>query len=130
MLLFFTQGLSGRNYIEYDLMLSVKAVQTLSACNEEGSPLKNYSFDPSFVRLMVIALFGSEELTANVYPPQKRDFMERLFDIRVGEQADRKAKFNEYFETALKEAIFRNSKNKKKLEQIKLPHDVFNRKRK
>lgn len=108
----------------------MKAVQALSACNVEGSPLKNDSFDLKFVRMLVISLFGTEELSANVFPPQKRDFMKHLFNIRVGEQEDRKAMFNEYSGTALKEALVRNSKNQKKLEQIKLPHDVFNRKRK
>lgn len=107
----------------------MKAVQTLSACNAEGSPLKSDFFDLKFVRMMVISLYDTEELTANIFPQKKQDFMQRLFAIRVGGQAERNEMFQEYFEMTLKEALVRNSKNRKKLEQIQLPDHVSNRKK-
>lgn len=121
--------MNGRIYVEYNLVLSYAAVQTLSSCNDAASPLKNESHDLKFIRLMVIALYTSGELSAKTFPPEKRNMMERFFAIRADDSEERKVSFNKLFSIALKEAIVRNSKNSEKLKKIQLPDDIFGRKK-
>lgn len=78
---------------------------------------------------MVIALYTPEELSAKVFPPAKRNMMEKFFVIRVVGSEERKSKFNSLFGTAIKEALVRNSKTAEKLNKIQLPGDIFDRKK-
>lgn len=105
-------------------------VQALSACNEIGSPLREETYDQKFLRLLVIALYSSEELSAKEFSPRKLKFMEKLFSFRIGDgdSEQRKGKFDELFGVALKEAIIRNEKCSEKKNKIVLPATVFNRK--
>lgn len=105
-------------------------MQTLAACNQIGSPLREAVHDAKFVRLMVIALYTREEIAAKQFPSRTRDLMERLFAFRVADREDRMAQLNNLFSTALKEAIVRNGKNAEKLSKIQLPANIFDRKKK
>lgn len=120
--------MNGRIYVEYNLVLSYTAIQTLSACNDAASPLKNESHDLKFIRLMVIALYTSEELSAKSFPPEKRNMMEKIFAIRA-DYEQRNMNFNKLFSIALKEGIVRNSKNTEKFKKVQLPDDIFDRKK-
>lgn len=120
--------MNGRNYVEYGLVLSPLAVLSLSALNEAGSPLKEESHDLKFIRMMVIALYTSAELSTKNFPPQKRNMMEKIFGVRVTDNDDRKNKFNDLFSIAMKEAIIRNSKKAEKLSKVQLPETIFERK--
>lgn len=124
------QGINGREYVEYNQVLSSQAVQALTAYNQIGSPLRDESYDARFVRLMVIALFTTEQIAAKQFPRKACNMMERLFSIRVNGSDERNANFDHLFDIALKEAIVRHSKYKEKLNKIQLPQDLFDRKKK
>lgn len=110
------------------MVLPSRAVQVLSACNEIGSPLKEVTHDLKFVRLMVITLYTTDEISAKRFPPQTRNMMERLFTIRVSGDENREANFNSLFCTALKEAILRNDRKVAKIGKVVLPGNIFDRK--
>lgn len=115
--------------MEYNQVLSNSVIQALSACNELNSPLRDGPYDQKFVRLMVIAMYTTEELSTKTFPPEKRDMMEKIFGVRTAGCGERKNKFNSVFTQALKECIARNSKNAEKLTKIHLPEDILERKK-
>lgn len=110
------------------MVLPSQAVLALSACNEIGSPLKEETHDLKFVRLLVITLYTTDEISAKRFPPQTRNMMERLFAIRVSGDENRKANFNNLFCTTLKEAILRNVRKVAKISKVLLPENIFDRK--
>lgn len=107
--------------------MSVQAVAVLSSYNDPASIFCTEEHDQKFLRILSVATYSTENFVNSDFPPAKRKFMEQIFDVRAGNNVERKNKFNVLFAQAMKEGIARNVRKAAKLSKIKLPDYLFNK---
>lgn len=107
--------------------MTVQAVAVLSSYNDPSSIFCTEEHDQKFMRILSIATYTTENFKYSDFPLAKRKFMEQIFDVRAGNNVGRKNKFNDFFAQAIKEGIARNVQKTAKLNNIKLPDNIFNK---
>lgn len=115
-------------YLDFKVALSPQAVAVLSSYNDPESIFFSDEHDQKFIRVLSIATYTHENFKSSNFAPAKRNFMQKVFEYRAGQNEERKHQFNELFTQAIKEGIARNAQKAAKLNKIQLPLNIFKKK--
>lgn len=100
----------------------------LTSYNHPKAISSGEEYDQKFTRILSIGIFTVEDFKTSNFSGEKVSFAKRIFEIRAGDDNQRRAKFEDLYGQAIKEGIARNMKRAAKLSSISLPENVFKKK--